>query len=179
MKCKICNREAKQDHDGYNEIVNCKYCGTYKFAMSYEPDTYGDKSNFYKVSSYIREQNDLFNHMSLIDNDKFNEIVHMKDKKVKEKMDLLIIYLSTCSEIIALEEETLIKCWLKDDSELNKIFQYLIDKEFVKGSCHLSTGGYDFIFNSLTFKGIEYIEQLEEPNKDSKNIFIAFNFTEN
>ena len=31
---------------------------------------------------------------------------------------------------------------------------------------------------NLTFDGLQYIESLEQPNKSSKNIFVAFNFEE-
>ena len=33
-------------------------------------------------------------------------------------------------------------------------------------------------FKKLTFDGIRYLEELEEPNKNSKKIFVAFNFDE-
>nr|WP_172694175.1 hypothetical protein [Aliarcobacter cryaerophilus] len=41
------------------------------------------KSNFYKVSSWIREQNDLYDNVPLITNEKFEEILTFKDKKYK------------------------------------------------------------------------------------------------
>ena len=180
MKCKICEREASQDHDGYNEIVKCGYCSTYKFAMSYEPDTYQDKSNFYKVSSWIREQNDLFNNIPLLTNENFDEILTLKNKKVKEKFDLLMFSLSNLKgKRLVNNDDLKVKSWIKDDTEFFILFQKSLDLNFIKGSCSRAiNGGGTFSFTELTFDGIQYLEELEEPNKNSKKIFVAFNFDE-
>lgn len=179
MKCKICEREASQDHDGYNEIVKCVYCGTYKFAMTYELDTYGN-TNFYKVSSWVREQNDLLNNIPLLTNEKFDEILTLKNKKVKEKFDLLMFSLSDLKGKRLLNNDDLkVKSWIKDDKEFFILFQKSLDLNLIKGSCRRSyDGGGTFSFTELTFDGIQYLEELEEPNKNSKKIFVAFNFDE-
>ena len=95
--CKICNKNAKY-HD-YNmkedsQFVDCEYCGKYFLLYSFETDIYPDKSNFYKVSSWIREQNDEFNRNPNIDEKTFDKILEMRDKKIQEKFDLMMLHLS-------------------------------------------------------------------------------------
>lgn len=90
--CKICNRGINSEltNDGFNYLYDCAYCGKYKYAMSYEPDTYLQNVPLYKISSWIREQNDLFNNIPLLDNEKFDEVLVIRDKKIKEKFDLMM-----------------------------------------------------------------------------------------
>ena len=171
MQCKICSREDTEISGSFNYVCNCKYCGNYKFNQLFELDNYLDKSNFYKVSSYIREQNDLFKNTPFIDNDKFNEIVHMKDKKIKEKFDLMITYIIKNDKVIY--PEIIVKSWIKDEKEYRILFNKAVSEGFIKmlnGSNPLG------VIDSITFEGLEYVENLEEPNKYLKNIFIAFNF---
>lgn len=179
MNCKICGRQASQDHDGFNEIVKCGYCGTYKFAMSYEPDTYGDNSNFYKVSSWIREQNDLFGSEPLLTNEKFDDILVLKNKKLKDKFDLIMQYLSFLDEWTTLNEKILVKCWIKDTNELDILMEKAYDIGLIDADLAKTMGGYSYpTLKNLTFDGLQYLEELEEPNKNSKKIFVAFNFDE-
>lgn len=179
MNCKICDKTAEENHDGYNQIVNCAYCGNYKFAMSYEPDTYPEKLKFYKVTSWIKEQNDLFNNVPLLDNDKFDEVLAFKDRKIKEKFDLVMNYLSSLAKYETLNEKILVKCWLKNTDELNIIIQKAQKDNFIDVNFRNTMSGYSYpTINNLTFNGLEYLEKLEEPNKNSKKIFVAFNFDE-
>jgi len=97
-KCLICNSNAI--NHGYNQEYNsdeidCSKCGKYYRVHGFEVDLEleSDKSAFYKVSSWIREQNDEFNIVSKIGEKKFNEILEMRDKKVQEKFDLMMQYL--------------------------------------------------------------------------------------
>ena len=186
MQCDICGNEAEFFH--YNKVgdfksaqtIECSYCGSYNKEISFIISNYTDKSNFYKVSSWIREQNDLFGSIPFIDHKKFEEILNMRDKKIKEKFDLMMHYLVDCNLIEQLDEQVLSKCWIKDLYELNNLFQKALNQEYVQG--HTVTRDPvvdDFpIFNGLTFDGLQYLEELENPNKNSKKIFVAFNFNE-
>jgi len=103
----------------------------------------------------------------------------MRAKKIKEKFDLMMVYLFNSNEDIELDSDILDKCYIKDMNELDKLFQKALDDKLIKGEIiRANRINLPPSFNSLTFEGLEYVENLEEPNRDSKNIFVAFNFTD-
>lgn len=174
MNCIFCDNSAKEkglDQLDNNVSVTCSVCGKYILTDSFMIDEM-DKTNFYKVSSWIREQNDLFNHMPNINFDKFDEILNMRDKKIKDKFDLMMIKLGKYKSQ-QVSHQIYAECWIKDKDELHKLFKRAIDKQLAIGK--LKIGG-EISFSDYTFDGIQYIENLEEPNISSKNIFVAFNF---
>jgi len=179
-ECKICDKEAEYynyDFAKDRQAVDCPYCGKYFLVNSFATDIYRDKSNFYKVSSWIREQNDEFNNHPEIDDKKFNEILNMKDKKVQEKFDLMMNYLSTLDKNETLTEKILVKCWMKSTDELDILLQKAVNHNLIEVDFTKFMGGYSYpTISNLTFDGLQYIEELDEPNKNSKKIFVAFNF---
>lgn len=199
--CYICNTNATiTQTNSDTKLFNCSKCG--KFYISGSMESYileeEDKSNYYKVSSWIREQNDDFNNTPTLDN--FDEILEMRDKTIQEKFDLMMLFLKTLPENIELEDsesykitmiqldgdiddelleycdDILLKCWIKDYNELIKLAQKAIDNNFIEGEANQQSKQFYFI--NLTFDGLQYLESLEQPNKSSKNIFVAFNFEE-
>lgn len=175
--CYICDSKAELYPSARDtkEMI-CSYCGKYSITGSFTLEgSFKDKTNFYKVSSYIREQNDLFQINPVFDYGKFGETLYIKDKKIKEKFDLMMHYLSLLSDNTQIDNVILSKCWIKDYSELNNLLQKGMDKDFIKVKLYNGVA----LFNKLTFDGLEYIENLESPNKFSKNIFVAFNFEDN
>jgi len=73
--CPICKKTCTSE--GQNPLntlylINCSYCGDYYIPDNIDRDNYTDKSKFYKVSSWIREQNDEYHTVPKIDNEKFN-----------------------------------------------------------------------------------------------------------
>jgi len=178
--CKICNQEAEQyPRMADREDINCPYCGKYTVTGFDIDSCFQDKSNFYKVSSWIRERNE-FNLRPEIDFSKFEQILNMKDKKIKEKFDLMMNYLSNLKEQSWLNDSILVKCWMKNTIELDLLINKALDENLLDVQLsRLSLREYEYpLFKNLKFEGLEYIENLEEPNKNSKNIFIAFNFTD-
>lgn len=207
MDCIICGNTAsiKENMSDVNKkrFFDCKYCGKFYELDSlkqflYKNDVNIDKSNFYKISSWIREQNDILNIEPEIDEKKFREVLERKDKRIKEKFNLMISYLSTFSQSFSFyknsrveimkgagsntnEEFTLLvnsilqKCYIKDFNELLSLFQKAIDEQLLIGEIRNDMA---IDFRKLTFDGIQYLEELEEPNKNSKKIFVAFNFDE-
>ncbi len=179
MKCKICERDVQCNNTTDYDIYDCRFCGKYKYCMSIEPDTYHDQSNFYKVSSWIREQNESFSNVPVIDNEKFDEVLNQKDKKIKIKFDFMMQYLSSLDNMTQLNEQVLVKCWISNTSELDILMEKADNHGLLEAILNESMGGYTYpYFKNLTFDGLEYIEGLDEPNLNSKNIFVAFNFTE-
>ena len=179
-KCKICDNDAKYYEYSIKEdkqAIDCSYCGKYYLMYSFQADIYSDKSNFYKVSSWIREQNDEFNINPEITREVFDDKLNMKDKKIKEKFDLMMHYLANAKIREQLDSKILIKCWIKDENELAKLYQKALDEEFIGGELIKTISGFSYpIYSGLTFDGIEYVESLDNPNQSSKNIFVAFNF---
>ena len=142
-----------------------------------------NEGKLYKVSSWIREQNDEFNITPKIDEKKFNEILEMKDKTIQEKFDLLLFYLKDKKnlEIESYNFNCNIypKCWIKSSDELDMIFVHAVNKQLIYGEVkRLQHNKFVIFYQGLQFNGLQYIESLEQPNKSSKNIFVAFNFEE-
>ncbi len=180
MRCKICNSEAEiYPRVADREDILCPYCGKYSIIGGFDINScFKDKTNFYKLSSWIKEQNDEFNRTPMIDFSKFEQILNIRDKKIKEKFDLMMHYISSLHKYETLNEMILVKCWLKNTDELSILLEKARNEDFIEGSFTKYIGEYVYpLIKNLTFKGIEYIEQLEEPNKNSKNIFVAFNFS--
>ena len=179
--CKICDTELVSSENFTDKyFFNCANCGKYFLidSLSMDIDLFDDrKKDFYKVSSYINEQNNQFKKQPEIDYDKLKVILNMKDKKIKEKFDLMMIYLSNIKESRLLNKQILVKCWMKDTNELELLINKAITQNLIEAELDKSFGGYRYpVLKHLTFDGIEYIEELEERNKDSMNIFVAFNF---
>ena len=176
MNCKICFTTLNEANH-INDIIYCTYCGAYKTLLTFDSDLYKDRSSFYKVSSWIKEQNEVFKEVPLVTNEKFDELLTLKDKKLKEKFNLLIFNLFKLKGYSFNINELKVKSWIKDDTEFFLLFEKFINLNFIKGSCTRSiNGGGVFTFNELTFDGLSYLEELQEPNINSKNIFVAFNF---
>ena len=204
-KCLICNSSTinhGQNREYHSDEIDCSKCGKYYRMHGFEVDLELelDKSAFYKVSSWIREQNDEFNITPKIDEEKFNEILEMKEKTIQEQFDLMMLFLKTLPESIELKDsesykitmmhmgvdsdeevvrycnEALLKCWMKDYVEFNKFTQKAIDMGFIEGEAVNQLNQFEF--NNLTFDGLQYLESLGQPNKSSKSIFVAFNFTD-
>lgn len=181
--CKICQQDSVHRH-GYkveekSELIDCSYCGKYyeldsAESGSFETDTYVDKSNFYKVSSWIQEQNNEFNMNPNIDNEKFKELLNMRDKKIQEKFDLMMVHLNEYKNQ-QIPQKAHVQCWTRDSNEFHKLFTRAIDNKLINGNTYI---GLEVSFSDFTFDGLQYVESLDEPNRSSKNIFIAFNFEE-
>ncbi len=189
--CKICQNQAH----AFLKTVDCPYCGKYSITGNLYIELYNrDKNNFYKVSSWIREQNDVFGESPTFDDKKFREILDRRDKKIKEKFDILMRMLFTAPNYISLYDtgesevdgryiqdknaswttnQFLVKTWAKNYRELYALFQKAIDEKLV--DCEI-VNARAINYYTLTFNGLEYIENLGNPNQTSKNIFVAFNF---
>ena len=199
--CYICNSNAEiTQTSSDSKLFDCPKCG--KFYISGSMESYilekEDKSNYYKISSWIREQNDEFNNTPILDN--FDDILEIRDKTIQEKFDLMMLFLKKCPEKIELRDvesywitmshlgvqvdenvvnysnKILVKSWIKDYKELLKFALKAIEDNLLIGETD-SEIDY-FMFDNLTFDGLQYLESLEQPNKSSKNIFVAFNFTD-
>ncbi len=194
--CKLCGSELTRSNyliDSDLLAIECSNCGRYMIDECLVNDLNLPKYqlSLYKVASWIREKNDDIekngtNNYPVINSEKFDEIINSKEKTIQEKLDLLIIYLANNkikkneTNIVFKENQISIiqsKCWMSSDEELVLIFQEVFDQEFVNGRIKKAAMfGLQIEYSGLTFKGKKYVESLEQPNKSSKKIFVAFNF---
>lgn len=181
IKCQICGNDADEhgfepQYDGLT--YTCSVCGHYALERSFQIEHYSDQKNkFYKVSSWIREQNDLFDKAPKITTKDFLKLLDMRDKKVKEKFDLMMQCIYMDRSGMADTNKCIVQSWFKDQNEFLLFFQKAIDDGFVKAEIQRFINRTSRIqFQSITFDGLQYVENLESPNKSSKNVFLAFNF---
>ncbi|MDD2367652.1 MAG: hypothetical protein PHQ90_00025 [Sulfuricurvum sp.] len=181
VKCVFCGNDAKEhgfepQYDGIT--YTCSVCGRYVLERSFRIERYSEqKDKFYKVSSWIRENNDLFDKAPKITTKDFPKLLDIHDKKVKVKFDMMMQCIYMDRSGINDTNKYIVQCWFKDLNEFLLFFQKAIDDGFVKAeiqrfldhTCRVQ-------FQNLTFDGLQYIENLESPNKSSKNVFLAFNF---
>jgi len=147
------------------------------------PDILNEQKNdFYKVSSWIYEQNNEFNNVPEIDEEKFIAVMKMPDKKIKEKFDFMMKYLANISLKKTDINYIKVACWMKDDDEQGALLTKAIDMGYVSGIevQGSAAGTYIISINNpkLSFDGLEYVESLNEPNINSKQVFAAFYFSD-
>ncbi len=177
INCKICNKQSPNS-PMHNQIVtiDCDICGKYQFDTTFMTDTYTDQSLFYKVQCWIYEQNKFHDIKPLINQEVFDKVIQSRDKKIKEKYNSVLKKLAKTKENSTLDSHFFKGCWIKNDEEFEKIIRKAVDENYIICDIHDTTMQSHIMFGSLTFDGLEYIESLEQPNKSSKKIFIAFNF---
>jgi len=112
-------------------------------------------------------------------------MLNTSDKPVTEKADRLLERLGDrCSyvgeelKILLNDYELHAKCWILDSVELKGFIEYLISREFVKYPTD-----NDKVENTIkviiTPNGWQRIEELQRPNSDSSQCFVAMWFDEN
>ncbi len=187
-KCPICKNSVQVWE--YDAIKNrqeykCDCCGKYYLMdmLWRDIDIFEkEEEKFYKVSSWICEQNEQYNISPEIDKDKFQEILNIRDKKIKEKFDLLMKYISKGTSKNFNISSMKVACWIRDDNEFGTILSKVIDKNYVGGVAvdKSLAGTYMISVNhaELTFDGQAYVEELEEVNIHSKQVFAAFYFSD-
>ncbi len=182
-KCYLCDSNASHlptEKDG--EKINCNRCGKYIISRSLiesHDDFKRGKNNLYKISSWVYEQNHDFNSVPELRTDNFLKLLEIRDKKVQEKFDLMMHHLYRLHiRQEKIDENILItRCWMKDEIEFYLYFQKAMDASLIDANVQNIMSGYKTIMSfSLTFDGLQYVENLESPNRSSKNVFLAFNF---
>jgi nucleoside 2-deoxyribosyltransferase len=192
-KCIICGNDecGKSRISLKKSAYECKYCGTYEIFDIVIDDIHTAKNNdllhkfnnqnllknnLYKIQSYIREQNDEFNNIPELSREKIQQIINLPDKTIKEQFNLFLLNLYKDNWNNDLEILR-IKSWIKDLEILYKIAKKANEKKFT--NIGFVMGGNNFIFHEkLTFDGISYVESLQQPNQNSKKIFLAFKFND-
>jgi nucleoside 2-deoxyribosyltransferase len=103
----------------------------------------------------------------------------MREKTIQEKFNLMMLNLPKNQKNDNFDKNMELKCWVKDDVEFGNLYQKSIDRKFISGKIKYALDGTPSItIGNLTFDGLQYLESLDQPNKFSKNIFVAFNFSD-
>lgn len=181
--CPICGKHSNGnyiivdeiDKNGY-KTVNCSKCGN--FQLNEDVIQTYNYIFYYKLACWIREQNDYFGNSPKINKEMIENLLNIKDKKIKEKFDLMMNYLNLLNDSRWLDENILVKCWMKNTNDLDLLIKKAIKDNLIEAQeGKLVTREYQYpSFKNLTFDGLEYVENLKNPNQSSKNIFVAFNF---
>ncbi len=185
-KCPICDATAKDygyDATNNRHAYDCDICGRFYLLdmLEHDIDGYKNDENFYKIPSWIYEQNKRFGNTPSLDREKLNDILNYKDKKIKEKFDLAVKFIGDNKIKGELKIQFAVACWIKDDDELLNIVNKLTELDYVRGISvqKILQGSLISIYDpKLTFDGREYLESLDEKSVTSKQVFAAFCFND-
>ena len=178
INCPICGNKSQEEstnRDGYH--ILCPKCGeffisrTLKINLEYE----SNKIHNSKISSYICEQNKLFDNVPELLTTNLDTIINQREKTIKEKFDCFMKTISTLNNG-QINQNDFNHCYIYGDNELGIFYQKALEKNYIKSikSNLLNC----FLYQGICFDGLEYIESLAQTNENSKNVFAAFYFKE-
>lgn len=179
INCPICGNKSQEEstnRDGYH--ILCPKCGeffisrTLKINLEYE----SNKVHNSKISSYICEQNKLFDNVPELLTTNLDKIISQREKTIKEKFDCFIKTISTLNNG-QINQNDFNHCYIYDDNELGIFYQKALDNKYINGTIHKHMQGSMLMYQGICFDGLEYIESLAQTNENSKNVFAAFYFT--
>lgn len=177
--CPICKAANAGDGISYDDsfIYKCPKCGIYKISGSTYPYI-KSKRNLQKVSSWVSEQNKIYKiQMPYLDEDKVDSIMEQRDKTIREKFNSMMKSLSKFSIDCSITLEQINECYIVDDKEFQKLLDKAGKEGFIQGTNKLNYMDKATLFwSDLTFEGHEFVESLDEINKNSNKIFMAFWF---
>ena len=180
INCPICGNNSQEEptsRDGYH--ILCPKCGeffisrTLKINLGYE----SNKIHNSKISSYICEQNKLFNNVPELLTTNLDKIISQREKTIKEKFDC---FMKTISNLNTgqIYQFNFNHCYIYDDNELGIFYQKALDNKYINGTIQKYLDGLLLMmYQGICFDGLEYIESLAQTNENSKNVFVAFHFT--
>lgn len=180
VNCPICNNLSKEEptnRDGYHLI--CPKCGEYFISQSLESmlQYEHNKKYNYKISSWISEQNKIFDNIPHLVSTNLDTIKNQREKTIKEKFDC---FMKTISSLNTgqIYQFNFNHCYIYDDNELGIFYQKALDNKYINGTIQkYLDGSLSMMYQGICFDGLEYIESLAQTNENSKNIFAAFYFT--
>jgi len=178
-KCPICEY-VKNDECVQNNNIYCNKCGNFTITrqaiINFNTIKIKDNNQF-KVSSWISEQNKIFGiSRAEILADTIDRIVNQRDKTVKEKFNCFIQTLPKIyNSYISSNDYN--HCYIWNDTALELFYEKALEKRYIKEVKYNNMSSSNFSKYKITLDGLEYIESLSEINKNSRNIFVAFYFT--
>lgn len=178
--CPICKTAKAGDGISYDDcfIYKCPTCGKYKISGSTHAYI-ENKTNLNKLSSWVSEQNKIYKEsMPYINSENIEQILNQRDRKIKEKFDCMMLSLNLCQARKHIKFNNFNHCYIKDENEFRMLLKRAEENQLIEYTAAqmLTPSQPEIIFNGLTYGGQEYIEKLEETNKHSNKIFMAFWF---
>lgn len=180
INCPICNISSKEEstgRDGHHII--CPKCGEYFISRSLKINLRSIENikDNNKVSSWISEQNKLFGNIPELLTSNIESIINQRKKSIKEKFDCFMKTISNMNQG-QITSNNFNHCYIYDDSELSIFCQKALDKNYIKVNIQKLMGSsFAIMYNGTNFDGLEYVENLNQKNENSKNVFAAFYFT--
>ncbi|RLA72512.1 MAG: hypothetical protein DRG78_23750 [Epsilonproteobacteria bacterium] len=177
INCPLCkDANAIKSGNSNGAFIKCRRCGNFVIHHYYLEEL---KHNFdakvihSKLSSWVSEKNKLepYNTPTLYSGI-LEEVNESRDKTIKEKFNCFMNTIMTLDKCI-LDIYDFNNCYITSTDELHIYFLKAVEKNYIR---HMKPNRLNF--NGITFDGLEYIESLSEINKESKNIFVAFHFTD-
>lgn len=179
IKCPICKNEGcneESQRDGSR--FQCSKCG--EFYLSFLTKARFEKrSDLQKVSHWISEQNKVFNEKCPeITEKKVEQVLHQREKTIREKFNTMLQSISKFAINTSIRLEQINECYIIDDIEFQKLLDKAVKDNLLQENPKLnfSPGKGTLFWKGLTFEGHEFIESLDEPNKNSNKVFMAFWF---
>lgn len=188
IDCPLCGEKSTNiQSQNHGKNINCPKCGEYFIsdAMLEKLQCNYVKVYLPNISSWVSEQNKIYGTKQpeiLVD-----KIIEQKEKTIKEKFDCFMKTFSKISfpedglsflehppysdrrQKVSMHEFN--HCYLSNKNEFENIIYKADENKYLKSA------GISYCYKGLSFDGLEYVESLEEINKNSKNVFVAFHFT--
>lgn len=189
-KCVICQfpEISVNEAAAFTICVKCPRCGTYFINEgSYEMLGMRSENLPHTASSWIKEQNRLYNTPPMLYDDDLEMLRTIPDKTIESKLELFMNELNQKGVLVASktlntnkdgDPSWLSVTWSKDYDELQAIIQEAINTELIAGDITtFLSGDWSAHLTSLTFKGRSFIESLGHIHDLSNKVFLAFHFT--
>lgn len=179
IKCPICDNSAENILTAYDsENINCTRCGLYSISGSLYPtvedETYYTRVEKNKLSSWISEQNKIFNiDRATLDSGNIDLILEQKNKTILEKFNSIM---KTLNSKNSLNYNDFNHCYIHSPKELTLHLSHAKELGYIE-MVRTQISQNDLFNPYLIYNGLLYIENLSQTNINSKNIFCAFNFT--
>jgi len=177
--CSICKEpisKAKELIDTDYHKIDCDICGNYSIEILLEIKFFHILEINHTLSSWILEQNELYIHPKLIQNEE-DKLLSIPDKLISQKYELFLKHVSNTDTMFYKNDKRLQKItWSNNDKELERLINKSIDNKH----CYIKKLKKSTIIEDygITYDGIEFLENLGFQTNSNK-IFMAFHFTKN
>ncbi len=155
----------------------CTKCGNFRISWLAKENGLHDV-NLQKISSWISEKNKISDEKIFLDKATIELIDNQRDRRIQEKFDCFMKTIAGLERGF-ITSDMFNHCYIYDYSNLKQMTLKAESENFFILSRNQQNSNYSngsYYFRGLTFKGQEYVENLELPNKHSHKIFLAFWF---
>lgn len=193
--CKLHNRSEIKNLPNDSYSVSCERCGNYEISRSNYVNLQNNINRPpHTVSSWIKEQNRLYDSIPVLTTENMDMLISMPDRNLDSKLEALVLEVNRRFlvdknrpfgnnekevRIIEGDNEWLSITWSRDYYELKSI----LDEIHKMGLFDIARGQFKDkrwveTISNISFQGRHYIESLGTVGKTSNKVFMAFHFTE-